>query len=355
MKNFNNIYEKVYREYGREIEEIRNKAKEESNMIIIMWIVLLLFTYPVSLIGGIFVFLVSLAYVLLIFYTIIKLINSKATAQFKKEYKEKIIGSFIKEYEEKLNYFPNEGVSSLIYRNAGFEGFDRFSSEDLITGTLNDKYKISLSEVHTERESTDEDGHTTYHTIFRGLFGVVDLDATIGTNVKIRRNNIALFDRKYKIEMDSQEFESIFNVYGTDKIATMQLLTSDVMQELIDFRKNSKILPEISIIADKLYIRFFTGNVFEPKIRQSAFDYSTLLKYYNIINFTLSITEKMIKNIYDTAEINGTDNEINSYQEKEELNKIEQDYNRGVASRRTAIAMIIFIMYIVFRIIFTFR
>ena len=355
MKNFNEIYEKVYREHGQEIETIRNKAKEEYNRLIILWVILILFTIPFSLIGGIFTFVVTLGFIVLIVYTVYKLFNNKASDQFKKEYKEKIIGQFVKEYGEKLSYLPNDGISSLIYRKAGFEGFDRFHSEDLITGTLDDKYKISLSEVHTERESRDKDGHTSYHTVFQGLFSVVDLNATIGSNVRIRRNSISLFDKKYKIEMDSQEFENIFNVYGTDKIATMQLLTSDVMQELIDFKNNAKVIPEITIIADKLYIRFSTGNVFEPKVRQYAFDYSTLLKYYTIINFTLNITEKMIKNITDTAEINGTDNEKTYYQQRENLNKIEEVYSRGVSNRRTAISIMFIIAYIILRILLSLK
>ena len=40
--------------------------------------------------------------------------------------------------------------------------------------------------------------------------------------------------------MDSQEFEKSFDVTASDKIKAMQLLTSDVMADLIDFKNNSK-------------------------------------------------------------------------------------------------------------------
>mgnify|MGYP003294421537 CR=1 FL=1 len=41
-----------------------------------------------------------------------------------------------------------------------------------------------------------------------------------------------------KIEGAKQAFEKYFNVYATNKIIGMQLLTADVMEELIDFINN---------------------------------------------------------------------------------------------------------------------
>ena len=49
-----------------------------------------------------------------------------------------------------------------------------------------------------------------------------------------------------------------------------------------------------------MYIRVCTGEVFEAKVFKKALDYDTLLKYYNIINFTLELTEKILKNIKET-------------------------------------------------------
>lgn len=350
MKNFNEIYEKVYREHGPEIEEMRKKAQKTSNTIIILWVILILFSLPISMLGFIFFILVVIAYVAMIVYTVLGLTLSKDYRNFIMKYKENIIGSFVKSYDEKLNYDPNNGIGSAIYRKAGFEGFDTFHTEDLISGIISDKYNISFAEVHTERESTDSDGNTTHYTVFHGLFGVVDLNTVLGANIKIRKNGVSLFDRKYRLEMDSQEFEKIFNIYTTDKITAMQLMTADVMQTLIDFRNKNKIAPEISIIADRLYIRFATENVFEPKLRQNSFDYSTLLKYYNIINFTLDITEKMIKNIRETAEINGIDNVMEMTEEKDRLNKIEYNNANTRRTRNALICIIIFFAYIILRI-----
>ena len=157
-----------------------------------------------------------------------------------------------------------------------------------------------MSEVHTERESRDEDGHRSYHTVFRGLFAEVESDKFLTDKIKIRKNAIKLFDSKQRIEMDSGEFEKIYDIYSENKIVAMQLLTADIMQMFIDFKEKNKIVPELTIKGNKLYIRFQTGNTFEANIFKDALDYSTLLKYYNTIEFTLGITEKMLKNISET-------------------------------------------------------
>ena len=54
--------------------------------------------------------------------------------------------------------------------------------------------------------------------------------------------------------MDSQEFEKYFDVYGDNKIVVMQLLTSDVMNTMMDFIKQSRIKYEITIKSDEMYI-----------------------------------------------------------------------------------------------------
>lgn len=225
------------------------------------------------------------------------LILSGKDVTYKKMYKEKIIRVFVKEYSPTLEFLPNSGISKPTYYSGEFEKFDRYFTEDLITGTLDNGYKINMGEVKTQRESRDKEGHVTYTTIFHGLFSEIELENYMPAEIKIRKNTISLFDSKDKVEMDSSEFEKIFNVYGTNKITTMQLLTADVMEMFINFKEKNKIVPELTIKNNKLYIRFATGSIFEATFLKNALDFDTLLKYYNVINFTLDLTEKLIRNI----------------------------------------------------------
>ena len=90
-----------------------------------------------------------------------------------------IIPSILSSYKEDLTYFHKNGFSSPEYREAGFEGYDRFRSDDFIRGKIGN-YDFELSEVKTEREYRDKDGHTHYVTVFHGVFARVPLDKEFG-------------------------------------------------------------------------------------------------------------------------------------------------------------------------------
>ena len=289
MKNFNDIYEKIYQDSFVQLEHERKKTKNQ----------IFSFSFVAIMIGLILGIITNNIFFIFIFVPaiIVFLILSGKDVTYKKMYKEKIIRVFVKEYSPTLEFLPNSGISKPTYYSGEFEKFDRYFTEDLITGTLENGYKINMAEVKTQKESRDEEGHVTYTTIFHGLFSEIELENYMPAEIKIRKNTISLFDSKDKVEMDSSEFEKIFNVYGTNKITTMQLLTADVMEMFINFKEKNKIVPELTIKNNKLYIRFATGSIFEATFLKNALDFDTLLKYYNVINFTLDLTEKLIRNI----------------------------------------------------------
>ncbi len=292
MKNFNDIYEKIYKENSSNLEALRKRTRNR----MALWLF-------ISLFAGFGLTMITKNPTMIVIAIIISAIYqifSKDSKIYTATFKGKVINAFIKEYSQDLAYKPTMGISQLVYRQAQFEYYDRYYTEDLITGILDGKYPINMAEVKTQTETTDSDGDTSTTTVFHGLFAEVEINKTVNGNIKIRRNGINLFNSNDKIEMDSGEFEKKFNVYATDKIVAMQLLTADIMQMLLDFKEQSKVTPEMTIENNKLYIRFATGGVFEAKLMKSALDYDVLKKYYDIINFTLSITEKFLKNIEET-------------------------------------------------------
>ena len=232
------------------------------------------------------------------FFSLIIILIVVRKSKYTPMFKEKAIKPFIKNMDENFEYNPKGGISSVVYRQGEFERYDRYYAEDLITGKLDGKYNFQMSEVHTEEESTDSDGNTSTYTLFHGLFGLVECAKDIGTTFKIRSDKGVLgklFKGKTKVEMDSQEFEKYFDVYGDNKIVVMQLLTSDVMNTMMDFIKQSRIKYEITIKSDEMYIRFHTGNMFEPKLFKSQLDYNMLIEYYDIIKFVLNVTKEINK------------------------------------------------------------
>ena len=104
---------------------------------------------------------------------------------------------------------------------------------------------------------------------------------------------------KNKLNMDSSEFEKYFDVKTTNKIIAMQLLTSDVMEELIKFEDKTKMKYDIYIKNDELYLRFHSGAMFEiENLKKEILDKELIEKYFYMLNFTYNLSNKLINIIH---------------------------------------------------------
>ena len=293
MSKFNDIYQNIYKECQEPLENSRKQTIKKAVMIFVLLLILGIILSKI-LENPMFI-------IIFLFLGFLIAITSGKKSQYNAMFKEKVIKTFVREYSDQLEYKQNGGVTPSVYVQGEFESFDRYSAEDGIRGILEEYYTINMSEVHTERESRDEDGRKTYSTVFRGLFAQVEFDKFVPGAIKIRRNRNKLFgNSNSRIEMDSGEFEKIYDIYAQDKIIAMQLFTADIIQMFIDFKERNKITPELTIKGNRLYIRFQTGDIFEAKVLKKALDYETLYKYYDTIEFTMGITRKLLKNISET-------------------------------------------------------
>ena len=231
--------------------------------------------------------------------------SEKKQGQYTKEYKETIIKNIINNFGN-YTYIPNGNISRDDYNQANFEDYyNRYYSEDLIVGNIKENINFNMAEVLTIYESTDSDGDTTRSTIFHGLFSKVNCPKHINAELYLRNNkNIFTKDltsklNDIKIKLDSEEFEKNFDIYSTDRVLAMQILTADVMQVLTDFKKTTGIHYEMSIKDSTIYFRFRTGSMFEPNYKNSI-DKDTIYRYYKVLEFTLNVTNKIIKIIEET-------------------------------------------------------
>jgi len=251
MKSFNEIYEEIYRQNHKELETLRKSRAKRAGIIIAITLLFIAFLIYLALkAGGNNFKLFGVMALFSIGIMVVVIISAVNKGKYTALFKQKVIEPFIKNIDENLNYNPNGKIESSLYRKGEFEGFDRYSSEDAIEGILDGKYRVRMAEVHTEDESTDSDGNTHTYTLFYGIFGNIECAKDIKTNLKIRSDKGVLgniFKGKTKLEMDSTEFEKYFDINAENKIIAMQILTSDVMQMMIEFREQSKIKYELTI------------------------------------------------------------------------------------------------------------
>lgn len=212
------------------------------------------------------------------------------------------------EYIENIKCFFDRGIDSSSYDEAEFEKYDKYYSEDLMIGTLKNNCNFKMSEVLTEYLGTDNRGRTAYYPLFHGMFAKAVTQTPFKAGLYLSTpHNTGLYLRgksvdELKVDLDSQEFEKYFDVYCINKIIAMQLLTADVMQMLVDFRKEMDMEYEVTIKYNCIYIRFMSGVMFEVS-NKFLLDKKLLYKYYRTLRFLFALTNRLADLIKETENI----------------------------------------------------
>ena len=304
-KEFEELYSDLQGSHQDEFNNLWDKVQQDNSkknrIFLIIAIIIFILIFPVLRLT--FFAIIYFLAALLIVYVILSIIFSKHIIQFRHLFKEKIITILINNFYHEVDYIPKKQIPRTIYDEARYpESYNRYHSDDYFEGKLDDSYPLKMAEVHTVYESKDSDGDTTTTTRFHGLFAKIDLKKSINSNFIIS-STFSSWGNKNKLEMDSQEFEKYFDIISTNKIISMQLLTHDIMELLIDFLKTTQIKFDISIYDTTMYIRFHTGSMFEfASMKKKSLDKKTLEHYYNILSFTYTLP-KYIINIIEQTEI----------------------------------------------------
>ena len=322
-ESFTELYTRLYNENYNELEKLREKEKKQALKIFgaLIGTMVAMGVFPPL---GIILFVVL---IVIIIKNSLKNLKKSATTikthmvngevvsssilkgeqSYEHVFKEKIITPIIKNSFPDATYTPDYGISAAEYNRGHWESYDRYSSEDKITtsieleGDNEKKLKFVVAEVLTEDESTDDDGNTTYTTVFNGLAGSVDMPKDVGFYLKVEKNKLNLFGGpKDRIEMDMTEFEKVFDVKTDDKIKAMQILTVDIMTELIDLVKTSKVKFEFYINHSIMHIRFHTGGMFEPAVFGKSMQLDKLKKCFDKIQAVRNITEHICNVVNET-------------------------------------------------------
>lgn len=287
MKNFNKIYEEICSENYKHIHTIRNKNIIRSTIITLLFI---LISIPVAIhISLILAIIFDLVIAISIFFN--PFFNT-----YNKDYKSSVIASLVNKYDHNLTFKPDAVMSKMIYDAASFEPYTEYNSNDYISGLLDNKTPFQMSDLHTLYITYDENGNKTKRTTFKGLFSVSELSQTIPDRIQIRLDKKILgaeIKDINKITMDSQEFEKYFNVFAKNRVLTMRIITSDLMDYILSFKKENNINFEIIIHDKKLYTRIHCSNIFEGNILKNPLDYKTLHTYFSYLDFIVELNKKI--------------------------------------------------------------
>ena len=323
MKTFDEMYQELQMIENQELGNVWKEAQEERKRInkisliiclIVDMLMIIFFLVPNialtnSLLGfnmfrAIFI-LLPIIVVDFIIYVVLNFIMGKKQREYGKKYKSVIIKNMIGNFYTNLEYFPEKEMPQYIYDEPNYnESYNKYSSDDYFEAQINNNNSIQMAEILTEKEEThvDSEGRrtTTTTTKFHGLFAKVHLEKSINSKLRIFPNGKIIFSRE-RLKMDSSEFEKYFDVQASNQIIGMQILTADVMQELVDFQNKTNIKYDVVINNNTLYLRFHCGTMFEPRsIKRGAINKEEIQKYFDMLDFTYNLSNKIIKTVNET-------------------------------------------------------
>ena len=227
-------------------------------------------------------------------------VNIKSYNKYNLEYKNTIISKIISNFYSNLLYIPEKSMPEEIYRQVEERLYDEYASQDYFEAILDGKYPIQMAEILSQKENDDEDSNFKYTTVFDGILTKIVMRTSINGEIKILCDgSLYLGD---KLKMDSEEFEKKFDVKASTHILGMQLLTADVMLQLIRLKDDFKVPFDIYIKNNDIYIKFYTGTMFELNIvKQNLLDEQAIRKCYDTLNLTYSLSSKLISAIENSC------------------------------------------------------
>ena len=294
---FKEIYNYIEEQYARELEENRKKLIKSIIICMILFVIGITLCIVIHFNTQKGYSILGIVFLQVVLYHVYK--YKKYNDIYVKNFKDKIIKNFVKCINYNLEYHQNGGKNLYYdYLDAKFEDkqFNRFSTDDYIEGFYENGTNIRMSNIALENYNKNGE---FLNMVYEGIFSVTKLKNYVTDEIRIKKNKYILKNNYNRVEMDSSEFEKYFDVYSNSNILAMEILTHDVMEELVQFYNTYKINCEIVIKNNNIYIRFDTGVIFEPNILKKSEDLNTLWVYYSVLKFAINLTIKVNKLLKD--------------------------------------------------------
>lgn len=292
-KEFLEICNNLINKYIRSLEIYRKQATKCLKILLILLIIELILTITIVK------FFEIDSKILIILFIIPSLILvwsfEKRKRKYNEEYRKNIIKELVKAINNNMNYdYDGNGEICDKYSEANFtdEEFNMFESTDYIYGKIENNIEMQLAKLSTL--NCNQSGEII-NKVDTFIFAYNKINFISPCEVRIRKNSI--IKHINSVDMDDEEFEKYFDVYTSSHITAMQILTHDVMEEILYFYQKYGIDFEILIKEDNIYIKFNTGDVFKPSILKRVIDNDLLWIYYNILIFTISLCYRINKSL----------------------------------------------------------
>ena len=216
-----------------------------------------------------------------------KIYSSKRAV--KQIYKKEMLSEFLRYVNTGLKYSEELPVASSLESDFDFLEYGKMFNEsyvdnidDYFSGYVGDKY-IEMADVKFVSDIKRESFNGRFASISVPNFtGDVDIIAKTkkGINgLRYAKTGVYKFDKHFCVSRaEEKELFTIFDKY--------------FLEFLGDFAEKTGIVFDL-LVKDKIYIKFYVGNIFEPKMFGKMIDEYSMYKFVMIMNLLRELAERL--------------------------------------------------------------
>lgn len=308
IKNLQNFFKKLYEENEAALKKGRLKILLWDSLLVALFavplIIVIVFCYlmvtDVVLKNKDFSFyeniLLTVPYVAFVAMFIMFLLQDKikgkiygAKRDVKQIYKKEMLGEFLKFVNTGLNYSEYLPQNSGLENDYDFLEYGQLLNEsyidnvdDYFCGYIGDKY-IEMADIKFVCEGRKGD--------FNGRFASVLAKNVVGDVDIIAKSGLILNRSKY-VWTGVRKFDKYFLVKKDEQKDLFTIFDKNFLEFLGDFTEKTGIVFDL-FVKDKIYIKFYVGNIFEPKLFGEMIDEYSMYKFVMIMNLLRELAERL--------------------------------------------------------------
>lgn len=298
-KKFAQLYDDLYK--------VNFKKKDAENTIMVVNIILAIICAIFFFFGMKFVeynndrflgylFIGLSGVILIILAIIVRITEKKKKVTYLEMYKEKIVKVIFKEFFPKFEYLFNEGLlNSEIDEITWRKEHCVYESKDLILGDVfakdNNYLEIKMACVDLANKGKNVNKK---NAIFQGVISKVEMHHNVKMKFRIETKDNIEFN---SVLVNVNDFEKHFIINSDNRPQLNKILTPEIKLELFDIWNKTSSIFEMEFKNNKLYIRFYTGELFTNRTIRNEQDKKKLKLYYDILKFTQDFSVKLYESI----------------------------------------------------------
>lgn len=298
IEEFEKYFNDIIKPKLQPLEEERKSVK--TKIIITCIILLVIFIFMIN-------FFMQDIRLILGYFVVSSVIIGLLKKGYTSNFKDLLIKDIIKFISEDLVFNKSGKIDENQFRKSKlFTDFNRYDGEDYISGEIeyksdslsDDKLKLEFSELSVEKEvGSGKDRRVI--TIFNGMFYVVDFNKEFEYYTKIIPDSKkGFFKRKDRVMLEDDLFEKIYEVYSESQFESRYILSTSMMERLVEFYKKRMKNIYLAFNSNKVYIAVESGtDYFEPKIFTSLYKFDIIKEYYEDLEMVISVIEELKLNI----------------------------------------------------------